>query len=351
MPTSVVFLLTARTVNISYANWPIIKQLAWLLGKVMELIFIILSSMDILSITACIVVFTIITRMLLLPLTVKQQRSTRLNALIAPEIQALQKKYAGRKDQASMSRMQMEQQAIYDKYGTSMTAGCLPSLIQFPLLFALYPVIYDMSRYVPQLADYSAEEITKMYTLWGIDLQLAPGWKLSWALLIPILAGLSQFLSSKLMMANTPQQEGQAANTMKYMTWFMPLFSVFICVTLPAFLGVYWVVQAVVMTIQQYFINRKLAKVSVEDMVKENIEKTNKKREKKGLPPINERDTMKSAEKLARLSEKEEKDNSVKEEKISKATEYYNDCAGTSAGSISAKARMVQDYNDRKNKK
>ena len=82
----------------------------------------------------------------MLPLTVNQQKTSRMTALMNPEIKAIQKKYQNKKDQASMMKQQEEIQQVYDKYGTSMMGGCLPLLIQMPLLFALYPVIYDMSR-------------------------------------------------------------------------------------------------------------------------------------------------------------------------------------------------------------
>ena len=343
-------LTATRTVNIGYANWPIIKQLAWLLGKVMEGIFIVLNSMNIADVTLCIIVFTVITRMLMLPLTIKQQKYTKITALMTPEIQALQKKYQGKRDQASMAKMQMEQQAIYDKYGTSMTAGCGPSLLQFPLLFALYPVIYNMRSYVPEMEELGEEAISKMYMLFSINLQEAPGWKLSWAILIPILAGFFQWLSSKLMMnkSQSSNPDDPTASTMKMMTWFMPLFSAFICVSLPAFLGVYWVVQAVIMVIQQYFINRYMDKVSIEDLIKQNIEKKNAKRAKQGLPPLNEKEILKSTAKLEKEQEKTEEQLAERDRRMQESTAYYNSKAGS--GSLAAKANMVKEYNERHNK-
>ena len=76
-----------------------------------------------------------------------QQKSSRMMAVINPEVQKIQKKYRNKRDQASMMKQQEEIQQVYDKYGTSMMGGCLPMLIQMPLLFALYPVIYDIERY------------------------------------------------------------------------------------------------------------------------------------------------------------------------------------------------------------
>ena len=65
-----------------------------------------------------------------------------------PEMRKIQKKYAGKKDTASMAKQQEELQILYEKYGTSPTGGCLPLLIQMPILFALYPVVSDIPRYV-----------------------------------------------------------------------------------------------------------------------------------------------------------------------------------------------------------
>ncbi len=76
----------------TWGNVPVIKQIAWILGYLMQGIFIVLSHMGILSVAACIIVFTIITKMILLPLTINQQKFTKVNALMTPELQELNKK-------------------------------------------------------------------------------------------------------------------------------------------------------------------------------------------------------------------------------------------------------------------
>ena len=85
----------------------------------------------------------------MLPLTYKQQKFSRMQTKMMPEIQAIQKKYQNKKDQASVMKQNEEIQQVYDKYGTSMTGGCLPLLIQMPFLFALYPVIYNIQDLFP----------------------------------------------------------------------------------------------------------------------------------------------------------------------------------------------------------
>ncbi|MBQ6361370.1 MAG: YidC/Oxa1 family membrane protein insertase [Lachnospiraceae bacterium] len=334
-------------------DWPIIKQIAYLLGFVMRGIFVGLSSMGILNITLCIVLFTIITRMILLPLTIQQQKFSKLNAVMSPELQALQKKYQGKRDQASMSKMQAEQQALYDKYGVSMSAGCLPSLIQIPLLFALYPVVYNMEKYVPELANFSAEELTKMYTIFGIYLKDSPKLGMNASMLIPILAGLAQFLSVQLMSVNQPQMDSKStmASSMKTMNYTMPLMSVFFCFTFPAFIGVYWITMSVVMVIQQLFINQWLKKVDVDELIKKSVAKRNKKRAKKGLPPINEKANISTKRINTPAEPKTEPkiDYGERAKKIQDSTDYYEKKAAK-PGSLAAKAGMVKDYNERHKK-
>ena len=84
-----------------------------LFGYIMDFLFRITSSFGILNLGLCIILFTIITKLLLFPLTIKQQKSSKLMSLMNPEIQAVQKKYKGKKDQTSMTKQQMEMQAIY----------------------------------------------------------------------------------------------------------------------------------------------------------------------------------------------------------------------------------------------
>ncbi|OYP00851.1 stage III sporulation protein J, partial [Lachnotalea glycerini] len=95
-----------------------------------------------------IILFTFIVYTLMIPLTIKQQKFSKLSAKMNPEIQAIQKKYKGKQDQQSMMAMNEETKAVHQKYGTSPTGGCLQLIIQMPILFALYRVIYNIPAYV-----------------------------------------------------------------------------------------------------------------------------------------------------------------------------------------------------------
>ena len=131
----------------------IIGPIAQLFGIIMNGIFTILNSIGIANIGICIIIFTIIVNILMIPITVKQQKFSRVQALMSPEIQAVQKKYKDKKDTASMQKMNEETQMIYDKYGTTPTGSCLPLLIQLPIIWGLYNVVLNVPAYVSSVKE------------------------------------------------------------------------------------------------------------------------------------------------------------------------------------------------------
>lgn len=138
---------------LTQSTLPIIGWIATLMGFIMKYIYQALDSVGIQNIGLCIIIFTIIIRILMLPLMIRQQKFTKINQAMQPEIQKIQKKYRGKKDQTSMMRQNEEIQAVYDKYGTNMTGGCAQLLIQFPVLLALYQVIRKPPAYIPQVKE------------------------------------------------------------------------------------------------------------------------------------------------------------------------------------------------------
>ena len=407
----------------------ILGPIATVLGYVMDILFRFTSSFGVFNVGLCIILFTIVMKTLMIPLTIKQQKTTKLMSVMNPEIQAIQKKYKGKSDQESMPRQNVEIQAVYEKYGTSMTGGCLPLLIQMPILLALYRVIYNIPAYVPSVrvyfdnvvtplmgqADYAQklQEITniatacggkldkfdftnanrlvdmlykfstsqwgelqalfpaisdvigqnaavveRMNTFLGLNMAEAPGWVPSFAWIIPVLAAVSQWFSTKLMSGNQPSTSADAENpmaqSMKTMTTTMPLFSAFICITMPAGLGIYWIATSVVTIIQQLIVNAYMDKVNIDDMIAKNLEKVNKKRAKQGLPPA--KVTQNATASLKAIKAEEEKEKAaeeVKKEKIAKQIEesskYYN--TNAKPGSLASKAAMVQKYNEAHDKR
>ena len=126
----------------------ILKPIAWVLGNILNAIYNFVELFGIENIALCIVLFTFVVKMLMLPLTIKQQKFTKLQSKMSPELTKIQQKYKGKKDEESLRRQQSETQAVYAKYGASPMGGCLPLLISLPIMFALYRVIYAIPAYV-----------------------------------------------------------------------------------------------------------------------------------------------------------------------------------------------------------
>lgn len=132
---------------------PLIRFVAQLLGWIMSGVYWVLDKIHIPNIGLSILFFTVIIYILMWPLQVKQQKSSKIMAALQPELKKIQKKYAGRRDQASQAKMQEETLALYRQYGTSPTGSCGTLLIQMPLLFGLYQVIYHIPGYVAKVRD------------------------------------------------------------------------------------------------------------------------------------------------------------------------------------------------------
>lgn len=148
----------------------------WILGPILNGIFIFLNWLHIPNVGVAIILFTIVIYLLLLPLTIKQQKFSKLQAKMQPEITAIQNKYKGRKDQDSQMAMNQETQAVYAKYGVSPTGSCVQLLIQMPILLALYRVIYAIPAYVPMIKNAYTDLVSKLMGKEG-SIELIKGFK------------------------------------------------------------------------------------------------------------------------------------------------------------------------------
>ena len=411
---------------------PIIGQIAVVMGWIMNAIYKVLDMVGIQNLGLCIIIFSILIYLCMTPLQIKQQKFSKLSAIMQPEIQKIQEKYQGKKDQDSMMKMQEETQAVYQKYGVSATGSCVQLAIQLPILYALYQVIQNIPAYVgsvynvfngvctkilavdgftdiinnfiadnkmtrvrqvtdnadsivdflyalspsqwkslqdiSQFSGFSdqisktASEIQKMQTFGVLNIADQP---LSYiktgsliliiaALAIPLLSWATQMLNLKLMpqaaTQNGNDDNNAMASSMKTMNTVMPLMSAFFCFTFPVGLGIYWIASAVVRSIQQLLINRHLNKMNIDDLVNENMRKMEAKRAKEGLPP---QKITNQAHQSAKNINKVEKGMSGTDEanRAKKVEEAYKNASHAKAGSITAKANLVRDFEERNKKK
>ena len=389
----------------------IIMPIAQVLGYIFNLLFEALSFLHIGNVAIAIILFTIIVKLCMLPLSIKQQKLAKLNSVMSPEIRAINEKYKDKKnDQNAMMKMQEETKAVYEKYGVSQMGGCvqlalyqvfrfIPLYItQLKNLFTAFLIdnggIMSASGYtdtmkqfgenidwtnvntaITEINKFSTENwdalrdafpafsdiianshasLEQMNTFLGINMSQEPGFGLTLAFLIPVLSGLSQFISVKVAQGNTPvDDDNPMAASMRMTTYIFPLMSAFIAISVPAGLGLYWIATSVIQTIITVFINRYYDKLGAETIVKKNVEKRNKKRAKKGLPPetiaknatvstknVNREKAVKSLEQIKAENEKK-----VKE--IKESAQYYKTAK---PGSLAEKAGMVAKYNEKSSK-
>lgn len=416
----------------------IIGPVATLLGYIMNAIFYLLEKIGIPNVGLAIILFTIVIYMCLLPLTIKQQKFSKLSAKMNPEIQAIQKKYINRRDNDSMMKMQEETQAVYKKYGVSPSGSCVQMIIQLPILFALYKVIYAIPAYVTSIKASYMTVVDKLVTLdgaseflqsfknatmfskqftdgnfvqgseymkntfidvlnmastseWmslktkfpaiadtvqstydtlsnynnflGLNIADSPSYIVGeavktgsyglviGAIMVPVLAALTQFINVKLM----PQQDNKSGSgsetadammqSMKTMNMMMPLMSAFFCFTFPTGMGIYWIAGSVVRSIQQVVVNRHIDKIDFDEVVRKNMEKAEEER-KRDKNNVN-------ASKLnnaAHMNTKNISDKSGISQKEKEAAIEKAKSSASKKGSLAAKANMVRDYNERNTK-
>lgn len=271
------------------------------------------------------ILFTLAIKLILMPLSLKQQRSTTKMQLVQPKLAELQKKYANDKNKLSEETMK-----LYKEYNISPMGGCLPLLIQLPILFGLYRVIYQPITY---MLHYSADAVTALMTelnlakspqveiviakakelinfdFLGLDLSATPSFThIDWLWLIPIIAAVTTFLTSKITewinkaakekkeeeepskpaRVLNPDQKTQSnpEGAMKTMTYMMPLMTGWIAFSFPAALGLYWTISNVFSMIQTILLNgyysKKLKKEFAELEEKKALEDEKKRRRRKG---------------------------------------------------------------------
>ena len=415
-------------VLLTKSTMPIVNWVAEVLGWLMNGIY----SIGVHNLGLCIIIFTLVIYAFMTPLQIKQQKFAKMNAVMAPELQNIQKKYRGKKDQNSQLKMQEETMGVYEKYGVSPTGSCLQMLIQMPVFFALYQVIIKIPGYIGGIKDvfasavshitdvsgysdiifqfvkdnaiknsyipmsgklssdhvvdflYSlspaqwdkladvdkfqgfadvlnqtADQLHPMQNFLGLNIADNPwaliqsGWSTQHyllifaAVLIPVLAWATQVLNMKLVQTASNTSNGtpsQMETTMKTMNTFMPLMTAFICFTFPVGIGIYWIIGAVIRSVQQVVINRHLNNMDMDDFIKKNKAKMDKKKAKLGVTSQNISQQAKmnvrniEEPKRATIADKSK---SVKNTNTASCTA---EVPKTKPGSLASKANMVAQF-------
>lgn len=203
------------------------------LGVLLRLIYNLVNNYGV-----SIILFTILVKVLLIPLTVKQMKSMKNIQLIQPKLKEIQEKYKHDKEKMNVKTME-----LYQEYNVNPFGGCLPLLIQFPILLGLFAVLRDPGLYV--FESQAAYEAINTSFLWLPNLTQADPW------ILPLLAALFTYLSS-LTMAGANQGD----SSQKIMTYFFPIMIFWWGRSFPAGLTLYWVVSNGFQVVQQLILKR-----------------------------------------------------------------------------------------------
>ena len=319
----------------------IISFIAYPLGWMMWFLYSFLSNYGLV-----IFAFTLITKILLIPMSVHQHKSVISKTKLQPQMMEIRSKYA-----KNPQKYNEELMALYQREGVSMTSGCGSSLIQLPIVFGMIGVVYAPLKYILRLSDdviMKASEITskllgsgaltnasmrgEQYTIiktlrqnpqafkelgqdvvdkvlnlkfnfLGMDLSLTPAIPhkisdLSWLMLIPILSGITSLLVSIQSMKNSASTavddaSKQAAQSMKTMMFMMPLISAWFSFKFPAGVGLYWIFSNVFLLIQNYILYKKYNPAEIVSKAREELEQ---KKEKERLERIEAKKRLKNGE-------------------------------------------------------
>ena len=197
-------------------------------------------NMGIPSYALAITLFTLLVKIVLYPLFYKQVKSMAKTSEVQPEVKAIQERYKGNPEKANKEVMD-----LYKRRGVSPMSGCLPLLIQMPIIIALFQALRDF-----QYSDVGAG------LLWIPHLKNPDPYYV-----IPLLVAATTYLQTKYSTSSNASADNPAmATTNKMMLYFMPIFIGFISKDFPAGLGIYWTLYSVFGTLQQLYINRKIAK-------------------------------------------------------------------------------------------
>lgn len=431
----------------------LIGPIATVMGYLMDAIFKFLS-----NITGghpntgvAIFIMTVIIYSLMTPLTIRQQKFSKLQKKMMPEIKKIQAKYKNRKDPDAVQRMNAETKEVYAKYGVSPTGSCVQMGVQLPILFALYRVIYNIPAYVGQvhgaftglvdglinkvgIADASAimsemssysmfkkqfvnpnfaenvehyaentfidvlnrantgdwealknnvhivsnqlsdtvtatqQSLEGFNRFLGLNIGDSPLYSIRnsggsvlvilVAVMIPVLAAVTQFMTLKMMPAadgvtGDPTADSMASS-MKTMNTTMPIVSAVMCFTLPAGLGIYWISGSLIRTIQQIFINRHIDRIDFDAVIAKNEAKA-KERIKKEVKKSNGTEGV-SSKKFKEYSSMNTRTISSRAGMGKNLSAEADQTLGRNKGknykegSLSSKANMVSKYNHTDNK-
>ena len=298
--------------------WPLKVAVAWVMVRIHDVLVLIgMGKGPGTAWVLSIVGLTILMRLLIMPLFVRQIRASRGMQLMQPELKAIQDKYKGKKDQASRQRMQEEMMALYRKHGTNPFSSCFPILLQMPVFFALFRVLANLQSVaegtyaghdsIGPLTAALAEEVQKS-TVFGASLSSSfmnasdSATKIVTVVMIVMMSVTQWYTMAQLSTKNMPESAKTSDNPMmrsqKIMMTVMPIFFAFTGIQFQIGVLVYWVTTNLWTMGQQFFTIRNMPAPGSEAEKKYRA-RINAKRARRGQPSLEEEEAAKRAAEAA----------------------------------------------------
>jgi YidC/Oxa1 family membrane protein insertase len=268
------------------ADWPIIREIAIVFGYIMRGIFILLSEFNIYSIPLCIIAFTFISKMLILPSTYKNHKFTILAPKLVEKSQIIQKKYEKKLDHPlTKNKINVDRGYMLTRYGVDSKTSLTQTLLQLPVLFALYAIVQNMERFVPELSTIGTEQLAQAQTIFGMSINEIPGFSFTPLLLFPILTAVLQLVemfqtSHMSKTVNGGKLAGGISNAimMGMMFWF--------AAELPIVCSIYWIANSIVNIFITFIIQSYVKGKDLAYFENQRLKKDNENRIKRGLEPL-----------------------------------------------------------------
>jgi len=301
--------------------WPLKVAVAWVMVRIHDVLVLIgMGKGPGAAWVLSIVGLTILMRLLIMPLFVRQIRASRGMQLMQPELKAIQDKYKGKKDQASRQRMQEEMMALYRKHGTNPFSSCFPILLQMPVFFALFRVLANLQSVaegtyavhtghdsIGPLTAALAEEVQKS-TVFGASLSSSfmnatdSATKIVTVVMIVMMSATQWYTMAQLSTKNMPESAKTSDNPMmrsqKIMMTVMPIFFAFTGIQFQIGVLVYWVTTNLWTMGQQFFTIRNMPAPGSEAEKKYRA-RINAKRARRGQPSLEEEEAAQRAAEAA----------------------------------------------------
>ena len=258
------------------ADWPIVREVAIIFGYIMRGIYLLLSSVGIYSIPLCIITFVVVSKFLILPSTYKKQKFAVIAPKLVEQNAKIVDKFKNKLEHPLVkNKLNVDKGFLLTRYDVQSSTSLAMTLLQLPVLFALYAIVQNMGRFVPELNSLSPEQLESASTFFGISINQIPGFSLTPALIFPILTAVLQLVEMfQMSMLNRTVNNGKLAGGISNALMLGMMF--YFSAELPVVCSIYWIVRSITDIIIVFIIQTYVKSKDISFFEARKIKKDNK---------------------------------------------------------------------------